>query len=188
MFGRCNVHFEALAQRLLAAPGSMFMHVPQIVRICGGACVPSRRYLSRCVSSRVLNVYDVAAVCLRTCVSTWRCCLDRPSPWIPSQFHGWMIPGRSGDEAFEINRTVASFGITGFTAVRFRIQNLTRSRRHTGNTTPRVHGSVVTRFVLAAKRVLENSPKSSMMERLRALRSFILKNEAVREETPQNGS
>lgn len=61
MFGRCNAHFEALAQRLLAAPGSMFMHVPQIVRICGGAYDPSRRYLSRCVSSRVLNVCYVAA-------------------------------------------------------------------------------------------------------------------------------
>lgn len=34
MFGRCNVHVEALPQRLLAAPGRMFMHVPQIVRIC----------------------------------------------------------------------------------------------------------------------------------------------------------
>lgn len=34
MFGRCNAHVEALPQRLLAAPGRMFMHVPQIVRIC----------------------------------------------------------------------------------------------------------------------------------------------------------
>lgn len=61
MFARRNVHFEALAQRLLAAPGRMFMHVPPIVRMCGGAQVPGRRYLSRCVSSRVLKVYDVAA-------------------------------------------------------------------------------------------------------------------------------
>lgn len=37
------------------------MHVPQIVRICGGAYVPSWRYLWRCVSSHVLNVYHVAA-------------------------------------------------------------------------------------------------------------------------------
>lgn len=61
MFARCNAHFEALAQRLLAAPGSMLMHVPQIVRICGEASVPSPRYRPRCVSSRVLNVCHVAA-------------------------------------------------------------------------------------------------------------------------------
>lgn len=65
MFGRCNAHVEALPQRLFAAPGSVFMHVPQTVRICAFLCVgafsPSRRYLWRCVSSRVLNVCCVAA-------------------------------------------------------------------------------------------------------------------------------
>lgn len=51
----------AISSEVIGAPGSVFMHAPQVVRTRGGACVPSGPYLGRCVSSHVLDVCHAAA-------------------------------------------------------------------------------------------------------------------------------
>lgn len=125
------------------------MCVLMCFRLCTLArCFPSRRYLPRCVSSRLLNVCYLAlfAGVRYRAVAVW----IGPRGGSDLNFTAGRFRSAATTLVFELNRTAASFRITGFAAVRLQIMTPTQRRNHTSNTTPSLHGSVVTTFVLAA--------------------------------------